>query len=88
MAASNDFDDFTSSESAMLGDEDRDRYRQEHDRLLVVFLLQLLPPTGGEPSDLSGWIPRSFAVTLQRWVEFVRHEDRREDHSMSGVLRE
>lgn len=44
--------------------------------------------TGSEPSDLSGCIPRSFAVTLQRWVEFVRHEDRREDHSMSGVLRE
>lgn len=36
-------DDFTSSESAMLSDEFRDRYRQEHDRLLVVLLLlQLL----------------------------------------------
>lgn len=30
---------------------------------------------------------RSFAVTLQRWVEFVRREDRREDHTMFGVLR-
>lgn len=30
---------------------------------------------------------RSFAVTLQRWVEFVRHEDRREDHSVFCVLR-
>lgn len=35
-------DDFISSESAMLSDEFRDRYRQEHDRLLVVLLLQLL----------------------------------------------
>lgn len=35
-------DDFTSSESAILSDEFRDRYRQEHDRLLVVLLLQLL----------------------------------------------
>lgn len=26
-------------------------------------------------------------MTLQSWVEFVRHEDRREDHTMFGVLR-
>lgn len=86
MAPSDDFADFTSSESAMPSDEFGDKSRQEHDRLLVVLLLQLF--YGSEPSDLSGCIPRSFAVTLQRWVEFVRHEDRREDHSMSGVLRE
>lgn len=45
-----------------------------------------------EPSDLPGLVTlctcRSFAATLQRWVEFVRHEDRREDHTMFGVLRE
>lgn len=35
-------DDFTSSECAMLSDEFRDRYRQEHGRRLVVLLLQLL----------------------------------------------
>lgn len=26
-------------------------------------------------------------MTLKSWVEFVRHEDRREDHKMFGVLR-
>lgn len=35
-------DDFTRSESTMLSDEFRDRYRLEHDGLLAVLLQQQL----------------------------------------------
>lgn len=73
----------------MFSDEPGDRHMHRHATLLLPPLWTASHLNSSTWTGVTGTLYscRSFAVVLKRWVEFVRHEDRREDHAMFGVLR-